>query len=216
MHQNDQEVWSMSVLDRIAYLQGRRDEVPNQELAGELVGSNDSAGIKEVAENLFNKDDNIRNDCIKVLYEVGYIKPEMISSYALDFIRLLKGRNNRMVWGAMLALSTIATLRADELYKNLEILLKTMEEGSVIAVDNAVKVLAAIASVSDEYNKAIFPHLIAHLGKCRPKEVGQHAESTFIAVNRENRAEFKQTLTDREDSLTSAQLARIRKLYKKL
>ena len=52
----------MSVLDRIAYLQGRRDEVPNQELARELVKTNDSAGIKEIAENLFNQDDNIRND----------------------------------------------------------------------------------------------------------------------------------------------------------
>lgn len=71
----------MSVLDRIAYLQGRRDEVPNQELAGDLVKTNDVAGIKEIAGNLFNSDDNIRNDCIKVLYEVGYIKPELISPY---------------------------------------------------------------------------------------------------------------------------------------
>lgn len=206
----------MSVLDRIAYLQGRRDEVPNQELAGELVKANDTVGVKEIAENLFSRDENIRNDCIKVLYEVGYSKPEMISDYTGDFIRLLKGRNNRMVWGAMLALSTIATLRADEIYRHLEILLKIMEEGSVIAVDNAVKVLAAVASASDEYNKEIFPHLLKHLSKCRPKEVGQHAESTFVAVTQGNCNDFINTLRQREDSLTSAQLSRIRKLYKKL
>ncbi|MEQ8155236.1 MAG: hypothetical protein ABRQ25_10190 [Clostridiaceae bacterium] len=92
----------MSVLNRIACMQDRKDEVPNQELARELVENNNISGVKEIAENLFNKDKNIQSDCIKVLYEVAYIKPEMISQYAGDFIKLLKSRNNRMVWGSML------------------------------------------------------------------------------------------------------------------
>ena len=206
----------MSVLEKIAYLQDRRDEVPNQELAKELVYAKNAEGIKEIAGNLFNKNENIQSDCIKVLYEAGYIEPEMIADYAGDFLRLLRSRNNRLVWGAMLALSTIAEIKADAIYENLEIVLKILNEGSVIAVDNAVKVLAAIAAQKDEYNKKIFPCLLEHLGKCRPKEVGQHAESTFSAVNEENRDEFIKVLERREDSLTGAQLARIKKLYKKL
>ena len=43
----------MSVLNRIAYLQNRRDEVPNQELARELAEQKDRAGIHEIAENLW-------------------------------------------------------------------------------------------------------------------------------------------------------------------
>ncbi len=206
----------MSVLEKIAYLQDRRDEVPNQELAKELVYAKNAEGIKEIAGNLFNKNENIQSDCIKVLYEAGYIEPEMIADYAGDFLRLLRSRNNRLVWGAMLALSTIAEIKADAIYENLEIVLKILNEGSVIAVDNAVKVLAAIAAQKDEYNKKIFPCLLEHLGKCRLKEVGQHAESTFSAVNEENRDEFIKVLERREDSLTGAQLARIKKLYKKL
>ena len=38
----------------------------------------------------------------------------------------------------------------------------------------------------------------------------------FSGVNDENRDEFIKVLEKREDSLTSAQLARIKKLYKKL
>lgn len=206
----------MSVLEKIAYLQNRRDEVPNQELAKELVHERNAEGIKEIAGNLFNKNENIQSDCIKVLYEAGYMEPEMIADYAGDFLRLLRSRNNRLVWGAMMALSTIAGLKADEIYEDLDVILKILKDGSVIAVDNAVKVLAAIAAQKGEYNKQIFPFLLEHLSKCRPKEVGQHAESTFPAVNDENRDEFIKVLEKREDSLTSAQLARIKKLYKLL
>ena len=206
----------MSVLERIAYLQDRKDELPNQELAKELIETNNVDGIREIAENLFNSDNNIQNDCIKVLYEAGYINPDMIAEYVGDFIKLLRSRNNRLVWGGMLALSTIATIKADEIYKNLEIILRIMKEGSVIAVDNAIKVLAAVASQNDEYNVKIFPLLLEHLRKCRPKEVGQHAESTFQAVNQRNRDEFIKALKEREGYLTSAQSTRINKLFKKL
>jgi hypothetical protein len=205
----------VSVFDRIAYLQGRRDELPNQELAKELAESGNTAGIREIAGNMFNKDINIQSDCIKVLYEAGYIKPEIIAGYAGDFIKLLRSGNNRFVWGAMIALSTIANLKADEIYKNLDTIYKVIKEGSVITVDNGIKVLAAVASKNDEYNKAIFPYLIDHLRKCRPKEVSQHAESTFIAVTPSNRDEFINVLKGREISQSASQLARFRKIYKK-
>lgn len=206
----------MSVLDKIAYLQGRKDETPNQELAKELIATNNVAGIREIAENMFNSDKNIQSDCMKVLYEAGYIKPDMIAEYVGAFIELLRSRNNRLVWGAMLALSTIAAITADEIYNNLEIVFRVMKEGSVIAVDNAIKVLAAVASQNDEYNAKIFPYLLDHLRNCRPKEVGQHAESIFQAVDQKNQDNFIKVLRARESSLASAQVTRINKLYKRL
>jgi hypothetical protein len=206
----------MSVLCKIACLQNRKDEVPNQELAKELVETNNLDGIEEIAENLFNKDKNIQSDCIKVLYEAGYIKPEIIAEYVGDFIKLLRNRNNRLVWGAMIALSIIASIKADEIYENIETVYEAIKEGSVITVDNGIKVLAAIASQNDEYDKNTFPFLINHLKTCRPKEVGQHAESIFIAVNPSNQDEFINVLKEREISLSSSQLARVKKLYRKL
>jgi len=70
----------MLVLNRIACLQGVRNEIPNQVLAKDLAVTKNTAGIREIAENLFNRDKNIQNDCIKVLYAVGYINPELIIS----------------------------------------------------------------------------------------------------------------------------------------
>ncbi|HEX2926439.1 MAG TPA: hypothetical protein VHP38_09330 [Ruminiclostridium sp.] len=206
----------MSVLSKIAYLQGIRGEIPNQILAKELAETENIAGIKEIASNLFNKDKNIQSDCLKVLYEVGYIKPELISDYVGELIKLLKSRNNRLVWGAMIALAQIAPIKPGELYNNLDAIYSAIEEGSVITIDNGIKVLAIIASKNEEYNKVIFPYLINHLRTCRQKEVGQHSESMVTAVNLQNKDAFLEVLKEREISLTNAQLIRVKKLYRKV
>jgi len=59
----------LPVLHRIAHLQNRRDEVPKVELARELAAKKDKPGIREIAENLWNKDKNIQGDCIRVVEE---------------------------------------------------------------------------------------------------------------------------------------------------
>ena len=79
----------MSVLNRIAAAQGRRDEAPNQEQARELAEQEDRASIRELAANLHHADQNVRTDCLKTLYAVGYLKPELIADYAGEFVRLL-------------------------------------------------------------------------------------------------------------------------------
>lgn len=202
----------MSVLPKLACMQNRRDEVPNQELAKELVAKSDRKGIREIAENLVNKDKRIQNDCIKVLYEIGYLKPDLIGDYVSDFSKLLSSRNNRLVWGGMLALSTVATIRAEEIYANWDKIRRAMASGSVITIDNGVKVLARVAAAQPEYNRKIFPYLIEHLERCRPKEMAQHAESILCAVNSENQKRYIRVLTQRQSVLSPAQSARIKKI----
>ncbi len=203
----------MSALNRIAHFQNRRDEVPNQELARELAEQQDREGIHEIAENLWNKDKNIQADCVKVLYEVGYLEPALIADYAEDFLKLLKSRNNRLVWGGMIALSTVAELRADFVYAHLDEILKAMHAGSVITVDNAVKTLALAAS-DETYRPSIFPHLLEHLRTCRPKDVPQHSEKSLPAVDASNRDEFIAVLEKRMEDLSGSQVTRVRKVIK--
>jgi hypothetical protein len=204
----------MSILNRLACFQNRRDEVPNQELARDLATKKDKAGIREIAENLWNKDKNIQSDCIKVLYEVGYIEPDLIAGYAEDFIKLLKSKNNRLVWGAMGALVAAAKIDPDTIFKNLNVIKKAKETGSVITVDNAISVLALTASTNPKYNAAIFPDLIRHLASCRPKEIPQHAERTFPAVNTINKKDFIKVLEKRTEDLSGGGLSRVKKLIR--
>src|SRR5438874_1493183 len=106
----------MSILPRLAHSQNRRDEEPNVALAKELATARDPAGIREVAKNLWNDEAEIQSDCIKVLYEIGALEPELIAGYAGDFIKLLGSPNNRLMWGGMTALAAIATVSADKLF----------------------------------------------------------------------------------------------------
>jgi hypothetical protein len=207
---------TMPILDKLAYSLGRRDEVPNQELARDLAAKKDKKGIREIAENLWNKDRNIQADCIKVLYEVGSIEPKLIADYTADFVKLLKSRNNRLVWGSMTALSEVAKANPDAVFQNLDAIKKAKETGSVITVDNAISTLAYTAAANKKYNGAIFPYLLKHLSSCRPKEVPQHAEKTLPAVNTENKTDFIKVLEKRMEDVSGSGLARVKKIIKQV
>lgn len=204
----------MSVVNRLASQLHRDDEAPNIELAHELAKDKNHSAIEEIIEHLASKDKKIQSDCIKVAYEIGRVNPELISMYALTFIKLLKSRNNRLVWGAMQALSTIAEVAAETIVPQIQTIKHVMETGSVITMDKGVLTLAKLATVSEENNEEIFPYLLNHLEKCRSKEVPQHAESILLAVANENKQQFLNVLQKRAQYLTAAQLKRVQKIYK--
>ncbi len=204
----------MSVLDKIASRRGLRSDVPNQELARELAMAKDQQGIGEIAANLWNRDSAVQGDCIKVLYEIGAIDSSLIADFCGEFLRLLTNRQNRLVWGSMIALATIADQKAEELFPHIDEILRVMENGSVITVDNGIKVLALVAAQRLEYSRKIFPALLNHLATCRAKEIPQHAESTLPAVGAANQAEFIQVLEGRMRELQSSQAARLRKVLR--
>ncbi|MFO0968787.1 MAG: hypothetical protein U0793_24800 [Gemmataceae bacterium] len=199
----------MSVLDKLAFYQNRGDEVPNQELAKALAMAKDRKGIREIAENLWHDNPQVQSDCLKVLYEIGYLEPALIGDWVGDFIKLLGSKNNRLVWGSMIALSTVAEAKAAELFEQRGAIQEAMERGSVITIDNGVKTLALIAAGNAARIKVLFPYLLRHLETCRPKEIPQHAEKTS------NCSRFFQVLEKRLPELTSAQGARVRRVIKK-
>ena len=200
------------MIEQIACKLNRNDEVPNVELAEKLVRNSDIVGIKEIADGL--KDGNLAvvNDCIKVLYEIGYRKPELIADYAVDFITGLKTKNNRLTWGCMKALACISQLKADLLYEHLDEIITAYKKGSVITIDNSISVFANIAAFHPDYEKIIIPLLMDHLRKCRDKEVFQHAKRVSICINAGNRDDFIGILKERKKSLNLQQIKNIDKL----
>ena len=204
----------MTALEHIAHFQNRRDDTPNQELARQLAASRDRDGICEIAENLWNKNRSIQSDCIKVLYEVGYIDPSLIAEYAEDFIKLIHSRNNRLVWGGMIALSAVAELRAPLIVAHLDEIETVMSKGTVITVDNAIQALARAAARGEKYAREILPILVEHLRTCRPKDVPQHAERCLPAINATNKSRFISVLNARLQDLSGPGLARVKTVIK--
>ncbi len=136
------------------------------------------------------------------------------ADYTEDFVKLLRSKNNRLVWGGMTALAEVAKANPDAVFKHLDEIKKAKEAGSVITVDNAISVLAWTASAHDRYNKIIFPYLLKHLSSCRPKEVPQHVEKTLPAVNSSNKEEFISILEKRMEDLSGTGLGRVKKIIK--
>jgi len=202
----------MSVLQRIAYYRNRRDEVPNQELARELAATRDREGIREIADNLGHKNPNVQSDCLKVLYEIGYLAPDLIADYVAQFLALLRHKNNRMVWGGMIALATIAELRPTEIWNDVDAVIDAVNYGTVITEVWGIRTLAKVAAADEAYRQRLFPLLIQYLDACLPRDVPVHAESILPAVDASRKDEYLAVLESRKPEMTASQLARLKKV----
>ncbi len=186
----------MSILKKLATSLGRRDEVPNQVLAKEIAAKGNKKAVEELVENLTNKDKNIQSDCIKALYEIGYLKPELISPYTKEFLNLLDSKNNRMQWGAMTALSGIAKVNPKSVYPSVTKIISVADHGTVITKDHCVKILAALCSVKP-YSEKAFPLLIEQMMKAPANQFPSYAEEAMPFVNDKNKLIFVKTITSR-------------------
>jgi hypothetical protein len=204
----------MSVLNKIVFFQNRRDEVPNQELAKELVKTENRLGISEIVQNLQYKNKSVQSDCLKVLYEISYIQPEFIADYVLEFLELLKSKTNRVIWGGMIVLATIAENKPKEIFEQLTTVTDVIEHGSLITVVWGVKALAKVAATNQTYKQKISPFLIGQLKKCIPRDVAMHAENILPAIDQTNKTDFLSILETRKPQLSSVQLARLKKITK--
>ena len=204
------------MIELLACKLGRNDEVPNIELAEKLCDSMDKDGVLEIADGIKSKDIAVVNDCVKVLYEIGYRKPTLISGFADDFIDALSSKNNRLVWGCMTALAGIAPVNPEAIYRRLTEIVDAYEKGSVITIDNSISVFAWLCKANKKYQSTVFPILIDHLANCRAKEIPQHAERMAVCIDPENKDSFLDALHARESELTDPQKSRLAKLIKKL
>ena len=121
-----------------------------------------------------------------------------------------------MVWGSMVALSTIAEIKADEIWKEIDKILTTIQKGTVITIVSGVKVLSAVASHDNTYSEKIFPFLLSIFESCIPRDVPTHAESMLLCINEENKQLFLDVLNMRENELSKAQMTRFKRTIRKI
>ena len=205
------------VIEKLATSLGRRDEVPNQELAKDIVKQNNKAAVKELIEILNHKKKDLQSDSIKVLYEIGELNPELISDYCNEIGKFLKSKNNRLVWGAMTALDSITRVNPEGIIKLLPDIIKAADEGSVITKDHGVSILAQLCAIKNGYTATAFPLLMEQLKKCPPKQLPMYSEKSMVAVNLDNKEQFLELLENRFPELEKdSQRKRVEKVMKKV
>lgn len=202
------------LLNRLGYLQTRRDRTPNLDLARDLTARNDIAGIREIAQNMGNDNKNIHGDCMNVMYEIGRVDPDLITPYAADFIKFLKSKYQNMVLGAITALAEIAKVKPEFTFQHLDDIKKVKETSSEMTLNKSISVLANTSAANEEFSKVIFPYLLEHLSTCYFKEIPEHAERILPAVNENNQYQFIKTLEKRIEELSGSDFTRLKKIIR--
>ena len=206
----------MSIIPKLATSLNRRDEVSNQELAAEIVKRKDTRAVDELIENLGNKNKGIRYDCIKVLYEIGYVEPKLIAGHMAAFLTLLTSKDNRLQWGAMTALGCVANEKPADIFAALPKVIDAADRGSVITRDHCVNILISLSSI-DKYADKTFPLLLEQMLTCPTNQLPMYAERALPIVNDTNKERFIGVLSSRFESFEKESMRkRIEKIIKKL
>lgn len=203
----------MTTASMLATSLGRRDEAPNVELAERIAAAEDRDAVQELMDVLRGAKRDLQHDAIKVLYEIGARQPAPIAGHAQSFGDLLGHRSNRLIWGAMTALAAIAPHDPDAVASLLTPIMTAAESGSVIARDNAVRVLIALCAVRRHADSA-FPLLLAQLRRCPDNQLPMYAEEAADVVAGSGlAAAFAEALALRLDELpTEAKRKRVAKI----
>lgn len=207
----------MRALNHISSAFHRRDDEPNKRLAQQVAQTYAVGWVKELVANLHNPDKNIQSDCIKVLYELGELgSADLIAPYVNNFVGLLSSENNRMVWGAMAALDTIAPVSPADVFSSLAQIVAAIDTGSVITKNHGVSILATLSAM-DEYAEVALPLLFEQLRVCVAKQLPQHAEKAAKAVAGEYKELLITIIHERfEEVETDARKKRLTKLIRRM
>lgn len=181
----------MSVIESLSTSLKLKVQDPNIAIAKEIVETNNQAGILELIEALSNK--KLANDCIKVLYEIGYLNPKLIEKYANVFLDLLSHKENRLQWGAMIALAEITKVNPEFAITHLNEIIKASNEGSVITKDQAFNILVELAKTYKYYNQ-VFSLMNEQLMIAPNNQFPKYVEQTFTVYKAEDCEVFIKTI----------------------
>ncbi len=204
-----------SVEDQLANALGRNDEAPNIALAEKIAKASDKNAVKALIA-LLDKKTAIRHDAIKVLYEVGDRKPDLIIPYAREFLALFHHKDNWMKWGAMSALYTISKSKPELMVNHLPVILDAMDSGSVITRDYGIYILCNISSIK-KHHKDCIELLLEQVEKAPVNQMPMYAEKVAEVISPPFIKRLEKVIRSRKDVLEIlSKQKRIEKLLKSL
>lgn len=194
----------------------RRDEKVNIELAVLISTANDSKSVSKLFELLNNSKKEIQYDCIKTIYEIGARNPELISPHLNELLPYLKSKNNRLVWGAMTSISSVASMIPTKIFPVLPEIIDGSERGSVIAKDHAMKILRTLAEVK-KYQNEIIPLMLEQLKLAPDNQFPSYALLISEVIDKLNSNHFVQIISVRIKTIeTESKIKTLNKILKSL
>lgn len=202
------------LLARLAVSVGRSDEMPNLELAADMVFADDTDAVSALIAVIERHDDFHAPDAARVIAEVGTRAPDLLLAHADRLVEMIDVTQKDMLPFTMLALSPVANRHAEALWGSRDLFwqaLADLTQPADLAQAGAVKLLASLCAAGPDYARTLAGGLVDLLGKCMPKDVAFFAESVLPALGAAHSHRAKPVLDRRLKELTPAEVARLRR-----
>lgn len=202
------------ILGRLAISMGRNDEMPNLELAADIVFADDTDAVGTLINVIERHDTHHGGDAARVLSEVGTRAPELLLHHADRLVGMIEDTQRGMIAYTMLALSPVASKYAEQLWDSRDLFwqsLSDLGQPADLAQAGAVRLLSALCAAGPDYARTLAGGLVDLLGKCMPKDVAFFAESVLPALGQAHSHRAKPVLDRRLKELTPAEVARLRR-----
>jgi HEAT repeat protein len=184
-----------AILSQLAGALGRRDEIPNVALAEALAQNPNPDAIAALVAALTTGTVSVQGDAIKVLYELGERKPELITRHTETFVALLATRNNRLQWGIMTALDSLGVVESKRLSTHLKVIVTAAERASVIGKDKAVSLLCKLHAAGS--SQATWGALVRLLDDAANNQFPSYVEQVERVAQGAHRAELAAMISAR-------------------
>lgn len=170
----------MNILEGLASVCGEKPSTANREAARQCMEN--PLNIKEIADNVGNKNLKIAADCAEVMTMIAEEKPELISSYAETLFSYLNHKKSNVRWECAHALALAAHTMGDAISLKLEDILRVIEEDdSIVVRDYAIDIFAGFAKIGEVEAKTAYSYLTQALTAHNSRHAG-HAIEGFINI----------------------------------
>jgi len=179
------------LLNRLAVSVQRLDDVPNLELAADIVLCDDA-------------------EALRILVSVI----ELVQPLADRLIAMCEESQKEMLPYTMYALSPLAHLHAETLWDMRDLFWLALTDLTLpasMAQAGSVRLLSALCAAGPDYARTLAGGLVDLLGKCMPKDVAFFAESVLPALGTAHSHRAKPVLDRRMKELMPAEVARLRR-----
>lgn len=116
----------------------------------------------------------------------------------------------------MIALSTVAQFKPETLYKKIDLILKTIKEGTLITEVWGIQTLVNLSLCNTEYKGKLLPVLIDYLETCRPIDFAKRIETILPVIKSPEENEIVDNIiTIKTPELSPAQHKKLKSVLKK-
>lgn len=202
------------IVDRLAVSMHRYDEIPNLELAANIVFHLDREAVSILIGVLERRDDVYGPDAARVIAEVASRDAELVEPYLERMVALVSDDNWEMLPFVMCGLAPMGDQVAEDLWDYRELFWEVLHNGNCeaeLAQAAAVKLLSAMCAAGPDYARTLAGGLVDLLGKCMPCNVAMYAEAVLPALGTAHSHRAKPVLDRRIKELMPAEVARLRR-----